>query len=174
MQEISQKWTNKVHRRQVDMGPLGGVGWCHMASPNDPPGLPHHWSTWYVRWHPKSPLHAWFQVDLIQRLRWSSNESMGPLSSTWRGQTDLTALPAKAIDLSTCNCHPGGIHHRWMVRRCRGRLDDAPCLSAASLTPTSNPLPSTHYKRGSGARWRSSPKHSKHSKLSKKLSRVVA
>jgi hypothetical protein len=168
-----------MHRRQVDMARGHGPIVQHRSTPPGIAQWPHppcHVTDPWESLHTASP--ALIFVGLIQRWRLSCLGLLGPPSYTWRGQTDLqTAFFTEATSIGACNRHPGATRHRWMARQCRGwladalpRLADAPCLSTASSSPTSTPMPSTHYKRGCGARWRSSLKHSKHSKLS----RVVA
>ena len=128
MQEISQKWTKDMHRRQVDM--VGGhvpIGpcWPMPSGITRRPYPPCHVTDPWEGPHTASP--ALIHVGLIQRWKLRCLGSMGPLPSTWRGQTDLlTALLAKATDLPACNSHPEAIHHRWMQRRCSGRSADAP------------------------------------------------
>ena len=144
-------------------GPIGpsrptpcGIGRCHRG--------PCHITDPCEGLHTASP--PLIQVGLIQRMTLSCLGSTGPLLYTWRGETDLqTAFLTVTTDLPACNRHPEAIHHRWMVRRCNGRSADRGqnrptphCLSTASSSPTSTPMPSTHYKRGCGARWRSSLK----------------
>ena len=121
---------------------------CHVTDPCE--GL-----------HTASP--PLIQVGLIQRMTLSCLGSTGPLLYTWRGETDLqTAFLTVTTDLPACNHHPEAIHHRWMVRRCNGWSADrgqchpvAKSPQTASSSPTSTPMPSTHYKRGYGAWWRS-------------------
>jgi len=160
---------------------IGGHGptWWGRPMPPSIARWPHHRCHVTDPWeslHTASP--KLIHVGLIQGWRLSSHGSMGPLSSTWRGQTDLqTDFLTEATDLPAMQPPLGAIKHHWMERRWDGRSADAPYVAQCPL-PLHNlisaykyPLPSTHYKRSSGARWRSSLKHSK---LSKKLSRVVA
>ena len=111
LQKKSQKWTNKEHRRQVDVaggpGPIGssrptpcGIGRCH-------PG-PYHVTNLREALLTASP--ALIHVGLIQRCTLSCLGSMGPPSSTWRGQTDLqTASLVGNLTYLPCNCHLGAI-----------------------------------------------------------------
>jgi hypothetical protein len=165
MQEFSQKWTNKVHKRQVDMaggqGPLGGVSRCHMALPNNPLGLLYHWSTWCARWQPQESSPPLIQCQFDLRVEVELPWIHGPIAIHLEASTDLlTALPAKVTDLPAMQLPLGAIKRRWWKgggmdsRSTPPRSVDAPYLSTASLAAYKYPLPSTHYKRGSGVRWR--------------------
>ena len=144
-----------------DQGPTGpcwpmpcGIGRCHPC--------PCHITDLWDGLHTASP--PLIQVGLIERMMLSCLGSMGPLSYTWRGQTDLqTTILTMATDLPTMEPPPRANHHCWMARRRDGRSADAPwhrrmakSPQTTSSSPTSTPMPSTHYKRVSGTRWRSS------------------
>ena len=153
MQEKSQKWTNKEHRRQMDVaggpGPIGpsrptpcGIGRCHRG--------PCHITDPCEGLHTASP--TLIHVGLIQGMMLSCQGSLGPPSFTWEAQTNLqTTILTMVTDLPACNHRPEAIHRCWMVRRCNGRSADRahsfpmpPCLSTSSSSPTSTPMPSLH------------------------------
>jgi hypothetical protein len=110
MQEKSQKCTNMKHRRQVDVA--GDRGPTLPRQPT-PPGIARR---------PPSPCHITYLWDglltaslalihsgLIQRCMVCLG-SMGPLSFTWRSQTDLqTASLAGKPTYLPCNRHLGAI-----------------------------------------------------------------
>jgi hypothetical protein len=129
MQEISQKWTNKVHRRQVGMTGGRGPTWWGRPTPPSVAQRPHppcHVTDTLESLHTTLP--ALIHVGLMQRWRLSCLGSMGPLSFTWGGgKTDLqTDVLTAVTDLPTMQPPLGAIKHRWMARRCRGRSADAP------------------------------------------------
>ena len=122
-----------------------GLAYATWRRPTAPP--PCHITNPWESLHTTSP--PLIQVGLIHRMRLSCLGSTGPLSSTWRGQTDLqTAFLTTAIHLPAMQPPPRAIKHRWMARRWDGRLANAPlcrpmppCLSIASSLPTSTPCP---------------------------------
>ena len=131
-----------------------GVGQCH-------PGPCHITDPWDGLFTASLAL---IHGGLIQRCTLSYLGSTGLQSYTWRGQTDLqTAILTMETDLPAMQPPPRANHRRWMARWWDGWSVDAPwhCPMAkssqtTSSSPTSTPMPSTHYKRGYGARWRSS------------------
>jgi len=99
---IGGKWTC-----QVAMGPLGGVGRCHMESPDGPTRLP--------LTDPRESLHtaspALIHVSLMHRWRLSYLGSMGPLSFTWGGGQNRPPnwLPDRS-NRPTCHATTFGSH----------------------------------------------------------------
>ena len=143
---------------------MAGGLWAHMPHRPMPCGI--------AQW-PHTPCHvtdlwdglltaspALIHGGLIQRYTLSCHGSMGPLSFTWRCQTDLqTTILTMATDLPTMQPPPRANHCHWMARQWDGWSADAPwrlsmpkAPSTTSYSPTSTPMPSTHYKRGCGGR----------------------
>ena len=142
---------------------VGGPG-AHMPCRSAPPDtlVAPAMSLIHGRGHPRL-LHHRSNVGLLQGPRWSGLGSIGPPSYTLELPTDLgTDLLRKQPTYLPCNCHQGAIHHRWMQRRWNQGPADAPWCSSMPQGGTNLPqlsistlTTSPHYKRGSGAWWRS-------------------
>jgi hypothetical protein len=140
------------------------------------PMWPCHITDPWERLHKASP--SLIQCRFDQWTRWSGLGSMGPLSSTWKAPTDLqTAFLPKQPTYMPCDRHLESnqgpkIKRRWNPTSADALDDIARCprhSNRPTWWPISAPTASTHYKRGSGVRWRSAPYTFKHSKLGQAL-----